>query len=420
MIALLALAGSSTAAPVPPPPAPAPAPAVAAPDAARPPGSAGTEAGVAVSLAQALAAAESTPEVVLARAEELMAQRAVDVVARPSEVSVGLETHSVTARESVTLSYSPRWAGQRAAALSAARAEFAAASSSRELAIVEARHTVRAAWFTLAGAEQLARIQAEAAERAGRTSEAVSALFDQGRVAKLDVARAKAEASRAQSEAEGAEQTRASAADALGALLASAQPPGTGGDVPVPQDEETLESWVAAAGAASPEVRVQRLHVDAARARLDLARRQKIPALSVDVGADFNDPTQPGTDKRAGVTVSVPLNGGATVAVAEAALARESAELNRLERVVRTRTQSAWRTARASREKLASLDASAVPAAREAAELTRIAYQEGKVDLFRLLDAERALSETEIERWQAYQAWGLAWADLLWSAGKDV
>ena len=61
-----------------------------------------------------------------------------------------------------------------------------------------------------------------------------------------------------------------------------------------------------------------------------------------------------------------------------------------------------------------------MPAAREAAELTRLAYQEGKVDLFRLLDAERALSETETERWQAYQAWGLAWADLLRSAGKDA
>ena len=42
----------------------------------------------------------------------------------------------------------------------------------------------------------------------------------------------------------------------------------------------------------------------------------------------------------------------------------------------------------------------------------RRAAREGRLDLFHLLDAERALNETERDRAEAYRDWGIAYAEL--------
>jgi outer membrane protein TolC len=74
--------------------------------------------------------------------------------------------------------------------------------------------------------------------------------------------------------------------------------------------------------------------------------------------------------------------------------------------------ESAWSATAAARVRYETIDQSARPAAAEAAELTRLGYREGTLDLFRLLDAERSLSETERDHADAYREWGLAFADL--------
>ena len=75
---------------------------------------------------------------------------------------------------------------------------------------------------------------------------------------------------------------------------------------------------------------------------------------------------------------------------------------------------------RAARLRFEVIDNDLLPAARQTADLTRLAYQEGKVDVFRLLDAERLLSEAAVDRADAYEAWGAAHADLLRSTGRDA
>jgi outer membrane protein TolC len=61
-----------------------------------------------------------------------------------------------------------------------------------------------------------------------------------------------------------------------------------------------------------------------------------------------------------------------------------------------------------------------VPAARESADLTRLAYKEGRGDLFRVLDAERALTEVLTVRADALEAWGRAFADLKALEGAET
>ena len=372
-------------------------------------------------MAEALDAANSAPEVLLARAEEQAAQAEVAAAAAPSSPSLFAATHSVTARESLAVSSPLRWGGQRRAAVDAARAEAATAARLRESVRASARRAVRIDWFTLAAAEARVQITSERAARAEQNEKAVRALFDSGRVPQLDVTRASAEAALARGGKDAAEETRGAAAASLGYLLGRApgEPLATGGDLPEPAQEKTLEQCVARAATASPEVLVQEERLRSAEARLTLARRQRLPALSAEAGADVHDPTQPGTDKYAAMTLTFPLDGPARERVAIAERGRAAQGLERERRAALAETEAAWRRSRASRLQLETLDKVALPAARQAAELSRLAYREGKIDLFRLLDAERALSEVEAARSDAYLGWGTAQADLIWFSGDD-
>jgi outer membrane protein TolC len=245
-------------------------------------------------------------------------------------------------------------------------------------------------------------------------------MFDQGRVPRLDLARAETEATLAQSEADRADAARAGAASALAALLGLPPIPeaATGGAMPSPGDGPPMQEWIDRAVTTAPDVAAQQSRVHAAQARLTLAERQQLPGITLEAGAEYADPTQPGTDARAAIALTLPLDSGAKTNLAGAELARENGELARVRRLAAARTEAAWRTAAASRRALEAIDATAIPSAREAADLTRLAYREGKVDLFRLLDAEKALSNAESEKWQAFGAWGAAWADLLWFSGE--
>jgi outer membrane protein TolC len=49
-----------------------------------------------------------------------------------------------------------------------------------------------------------------------------------------------------------------------------------------------------------------------------------------------------------------------------------------------------------------------------------VAYREGRSDIFRILDAERALAEARAGLAEAYLAWGVAQADLLNAMGEDL
>lgn len=374
-----------------------------------------------ITIDEALAAADAAPEVVVARAEERTAEANIAVARALPSPTLSVGTHSITARESVAVSTPFRWLGQRRAAVDAAASDFETAIRSRESTRAAARRSVRVAWFRLAAAEQAAKIASDLADRARQNSEAVSQQFDSGRTARIDVVRAQAEAAVALAESREAELSRGTAMTTLGLLIG--REPGqemlVSGDLPTPDSDGPLDEWLARAAFSSPEVRLQQQRVEAATRRLTLTRRQRWPGLGVEVGADFDDPTQPGTDKFAAMTLTLPLDGSPKGRVAEAEKARETAELQRVKSAAMAGVESAWRAATAALSRYEALNGTALPAARESADLARFAYREGRLDLFRLLDAERSLSQAEKGRWDSYAEWGAAHADLLWIAGAD-
>lgn len=368
----------------------------------------------AITLDEALALAERAPDVIVVRAAQRVAEAEVEVARSPYAPTFSAATHSITARASLALALPLRWGGQRGAAVAAAQAGFAATERSKAAAVAAARRELRVRWLTLAAAEATARIAAERSARATRIAEAVQSMFDAGRTARIEQARAAAEAALARSAQESAEQARATAAAVLRYLLgrAPAEQLATAGDPPPPTTEAALDDCVARARASSPEVRLEEVRLRTAESRLELARRQRRPAVSFEVGVDLDDPTQPGTDKYVGLGLTFPRDADARMLVADAEREAQSLELERRKRSAAAEAEDAWRRARAGRLRLETLDAMALPAAREAAELARLAYREGKLDLFRLLDSERALSDAESARWEAYLDWAIADADL--------
>ena len=107
---------------------------------------------------------------------------------------------------------------------------------------------------------------------------------------------------------------------------------------------------------------------------------------------------------------------------ARSALRAFASASSRLRPAVRRRAvaaQTAWGATRAARLRFEAIDHDVLPAALQSADLTRLAYREGKVDIFRLLDAERLLTEAEVARADAYEAWGTAHADLLRATARD-
>jgi outer membrane protein TolC len=374
-----------------------------------------------VTLEEAVARADAAPEIVAARASEQAAKAAVRVARTLPDLETSFTTNSVNARLSASVLVPLPWPA-RGPRVEAATAGLSTAGRARDETRASARRELRVAWFALAAAEDRAGAASDRETRARRNAEAVSALFAEGRVARLEEVRAGAEAALALAERGSAEEVRRAAGAALAALmgLESGTTVVTAGPRPVPEPEATLEEAVAWARESSPEVRLQAAAGEAAAAQWRLARRLRVPSLGINAGADLDDPTQPGTNKFVGLSLGIPIAGTASEAVAAGERDRQAALLEGARRAAAVAVETAWGEARAARLRFEAIDRDVLPAARQTADLTRLAYREGKVDVFRLLDAERLLSEAEVDRADAYQSWGTAHADLIRTTAQDV
>src|SRR5262249_33982296 len=148
--------------------------------------------------------------------------------------------------------------------------------------------------------------------------EGVTTLYDQGRVARLEVVRSGAEAAQADAERGAALESQRSAGAALATLMGLL--PGSvvhaAGPLPEPEEEMTLAEGARRAREESAAVRLQAAEAEAAEAQWRLARRLRAPGLGFNAGAELNDPTLPGNNYFAGMTFTIPITGPAGAAAA--------------------------------------------------------------------------------------------------------
>lgn len=377
-----------------------------------------------VSLPDALAAADRVAAVLVARADALVERRRVDIVRAPGNPVVTLGTARYSARKTASVTQDLRWGGERGWSVAAAAAAADSADAAAAGALREARRRIRRAWFALAAAEDAEALGNEAQERANVVTGVVRERVEGGRSPRLDLVRAGSESARIAAAVSALSESRRTAAARLLALLG--RDPTTDGRTdglrPGPLDAETLALLEEESDPGRrPDVLAAEQALRSARAERTAARRRLLPGLSVSLGVSSDDPGLPGTDYQASASLTLPIGvrGAAAVRVADSRVTAVEARLVAARRQAGESLELAIRGVRGSRATLEVLDREAIPAAKEAAALSREAFEAGRGDLLRVLDAERSLLEIRTARLAAWADEKAAEADLLAEAGAS-
>jgi cobalt-zinc-cadmium efflux system outer membrane protein len=283
------------------------------------------------------------------------------------------------------------------AAKRAARVRVAEAD--REMAAVAARAAkadltlrVTQAYIALAANERRLKAADTRRELAGQAEQAARLRVRSGKASPIEEQRAMVQRINAAVEAERADRATKVATANLARLLDFAQPL----VITAPWFDDTDRETGAEHQMASPALAAADAGVAAAGARVGVARKARIPDLTISAGARrFNETN----DTAAVLAISVPLplfNRG------DADIARASAELDQAEaerRAIAIDLEQALAMAQAdvadARANAVAASGPVLAAASEAARIARIGYVEGKFSQLDLIEAERSLSQTQ-------------------------
>jgi cobalt-zinc-cadmium efflux system outer membrane protein len=191
-------------------------------------------------------------------------------------------------------------------------------------------------------------------------------------------------------------------------------PPGLG-----PGD---LQGLVAKALAGSTQVAALQSAVEAAEARVALARAQRVPDPVLSAGVDHDNPPDFVWGWRAGLGLTLPVftTHRAGVTVAERELARSTAERDALSARLAAEIGSAASLVSARAESVRRFRETMQPRAAEIQELAEEAYRAGQSDLAELFQALGAARDIRARGVQAELDLQLAIADLEEAAGVPL
>lgn len=289
--------------------------------------------------------------------------------------------------------------------------EFALASriSNAYVAAVAAAERVRSRAGLVALAERLldaanAQVQAGAATEPDRLRAEVAR--EQAAIA-FDEARLDADAAR---------KALASAMglDGLPDLPLST-PPDAAPDLP---DEAAL---LDAALARNARMVGARIAVERARRAYDLARAEAAPALFASAGPRYSDPDNETTlDVGVGIELRAFDRNQGNIRAAAAERMVRAAELRDAELGVRADVADAWAAYSAARLATDRYRAELIPKAERTLDLTRQAYERGKADYLRLLDAQQVVIQSRVASLNALERLHAAAARLRELAQTDA
>lgn len=282
--------------------------------------------------------------------------------------------------------------GKRAARTRVAQADQSVAAFGTTAAKADLTLKVTQAFIATAASARRASLADRRRELSEQAERAARLRVDAGKVSPMDAQRASAQRLRAQVDSARAERALSVNQAALARLIGA--PPPIAINAPwFDRTEDQMALQAEGNGLAQAMAAAQ---VGAATARVDMARRNRVPDLIISAGARRLRETN---DTAAVFTLSIPLplfnNGGADVARAQADL--EKAESERTAAAMDFDQALAAAQAEVADAK-ALADSAGGPeltAAREAARIARIGYAEGKFSQLDLIEAERSLSQTE-------------------------
>jgi cobalt-zinc-cadmium efflux system outer membrane protein len=377
-----------------------------------------------ISLANARAiSTRAGPDVLLAQRREAVARAQVEVVGAFANPTFSVQTATLSARLTTGISVPVPLFGQRSTAVAAARSDAEAVNLDTEALRLDARWNATRAWLELWEAQESARLLVTAAAEAERLAGIANERFAAGSAPRVDAVRTNADRARARAEAMAAGTGVAAAAARLATWLGapertSLRAEGAPDLGPLPPEEGAFERLLAQ----HPALRRDRAQTAAAAAHLRTEQRLRWPVVNAQVAVSQADPTTPGTDVMAGLSFEAPVlsqRGGAIArAHAEQALAEATTDVE--SRRLGTQLTDAYRQAEGAELRARALGAEVLPALEEARRMTEEGYRDGRVDLLRVLEAQRALLDGRFAYLEARSTWQRALADLERSLGAPL
>jgi outer membrane protein, heavy metal efflux system len=398
-LGMLVVAGAAALRAAQEPPAPAP-----------PPGEAPLTLAAAVDLAlranPGLAAARLRPEV----------ERAGIAVARERpNPELLLEETRETPKDAASLAQPIETAGKRRRRIELAAAAVARGEAELARAIAEVRSRVRRSFYALAAAQRR-RDETEGLLRlAARTRDAARARFDAGDVPRLDVLQAELAAAQADNELQSAAGLLASARAELNALLARPPEAATAVRAGPLAEKEVPDGATAAriAVAESAELAMLDRGLAEQRAKVALARAERVPDPVLQGGVTHRSPPEFDWGWRAALTIPLPIfTRGAAVAVEEKTLARLAAERTARAAEIAGAVYGAAATAAAQRQEVLRFRDQILPRAEEVERMAEDSYRSGQTGLPVLLQALQATRDLRLRAIQVEADYQNALADL--------
>ena len=357
---------------------------------------------------------EQAPQVELARRRTDVSRAEVGIASALANPTFTVTSGLRSARLGTGVSVPLPVFGQRGKAIDAAQSDARVAQLEVEVFRRDARWAATVAWVDLWEAQERKRLLDTSATDAKRVLEIANEKFSAGTGAQVDVLRTRADAFRAVAEAETAGHSTLAAAARLAPFLgADPQQPLTASGAP--EYGERLPPLEGLDLLGHPALKRDLGQVAAADAHLEAEQRLRWPTVNAQVAVNQFDPGIPnGPDVIFGLSFDLPvlsLRGGAIDrARAQRLLAETNASVET--RQLRAETLDAWQRVEGSAARRLALKAHVLPDLEQARALTEEGYRMGRLELLRVLEAQKALLESRLGEVDAHATWARAVADL--------
>lgn len=355
-----------------------------------------------LSLENAITAAlEKNPQISAAKYQFQATQGLVDQAGRMPNPSLelGIEDQQRATRSSTAaLSIPIELGGKRSARKAAAQLNSELAGQEYQIAKADIRSAVTARFFDVAIAQELVRVSQDMQEVAQKALWLATQRVDAGKAAPLERDRADVEMTNARMEVRKAESELIEAKLALALLLGEANPnfDAVKANIEDLPPRPTLDDLTAGLQS-SPRLAAGKLAVDASAAALDVEKSKQYPDITLNGGVTRDN--EVGRNKvRFGVSIPLPLFDRNQGNVYAAKMQSYRAQDNYRETQA---SLTAELLRAASRYDIAASAArdyanSVLPTSRKAYEAARKGLEAGKFGYLEVLDAQRALSESNI------------------------
>ncbi len=307
------------------------------------------------------------------------------------------------------------------------------AQSLAETQRLRVMNSIRMLYYDALGAQRFLELRSDLSRLANEAVQITRELYNVGQADRPDQLEIEIEAQRAEIDLLRAQNDREQVWQLLAAMVNNPglKPARLAGNLEEAGTALDQEAIILTLLRDSPEIRTVQAGVERARAVLSRARAERIPDLFVRGGIAYNNERLDRDNRKIGaegvieVGVSVPIfnrnQGG--IAAAEAELAIEERELDRLQLVLRSRLASAFREYRNAAQMVEKYRTQVLPRARQAYEMYLSSFRQMAAAYPQVLIAQRTLFQVEAEYARALinlRQSGVGLRGFLLSGGLDA